>query len=95
MYASSNFLGCLISIAILVIIFAIIKEFWWLIVGIIVICIVAYYAKLIYELLLQKNNGTNNNYNPQMGEVFKICPYCNTKVKVTESTCPNCKRALN
>ena len=95
MYSGSNFLGCLISIIILVIIFAIIKEFWWLIVGIILISIVAYYAKMIYETIKEQNIKKKTEYNPQMGEVYKVCPFCNTKVKVTETTCPNCKHALN
>lgn len=92
---NSEFLGCLISILILAIVFAIIKEFWWLIVGIIIISIVAYYAKLIYETIKNKSIENEINYNPEMGEVYKVCPFCNTKVKVTETTCPNCKRALN
>ena len=92
---SSEFLGCLVTILIIAITFAIIKEFWWLIVGIILICIVAYYAKLIYETIKNKHDDNERNYNPQMGEVYKVCPFCNTKVKVTETTCPNCKRALN
>ena len=92
---SSEVLGCLVTILIIAITFAIIKQFWWVIVGIILICIVAYYAKLIYETIKNKQNISENNYNPQMGEVYKVCPFCNTKVKVTETTCPNCKRDLN
>ena len=92
---SSEVLGCLVTILIIAITFAIIKQFWWVIVGIILICIVAYYAKLIYETIKNKQNISGNNYNPQMGEVYKVCPFCNTKVKVTETTCPNCKRDLN
>ena len=91
----SEFLGCLVSILIIAIIFAIIKELWWLIVGIIIISIVAYYSKLIYENIRNKNIERETNFKPDMGEVYKVCTFCNTKVKVTEKTCPNCKRALN
>ncbi len=92
---SSQLLGCLITIIIIALIIAFIKEFWWLIVGIILISIVSYYLKLIYETIKRKDEEKKINYNPQMGEVYKVCPFCNTKVKVTETTCPNCKRALN
>ena len=92
---SSQLLGCLTTIIIIALIIAFIKEFWWLIVGIILISIVAYYLKLIYETIKNKAEEKEKNYNPQMGEVYKVCPFCNTKVKVTETTCPNCKRALN
>ena len=92
---NSEFWGCLVTILILAITFALIREFWWLIVGIILICIVAYYGKLIYETIKNKESEAEKNYNPQMGEVYKVCRFCNTKVKVTETTCPNCKRDLN
>ena len=87
--------GCLTSLVILLITYYLIKELWWLIVGIIVIIIVSYYLRLIYITVKEKNKEAKINYNPDMGEVYKVCPYCNTMVKVTEKTCPNCNRALN
>lgn len=87
--------GCLTSLIILLITYYLIKELWWLIVGIIVILIVSYYARLVYLSIQRKNRESQINYNPEMGEVYKVCPYCNTMVKVTEKTCPCCNRALN
>lgn len=87
--------GCLTSLLILLIFYFIIKEFWWLFVGIAVVIIVAYYARLIYTTISQKKLKEEQNYSPEMGEVYKICPYCNAKVKVTAVTCPCCNRALN
>ncbi len=95
MYFSSGSLGCIAFVLISLIALYLLKELWWLIVGITVIVIVFYWGKKIYLLLKNGKNMANSEYNPQMGEVFKICPYCNAKVKVTEVTCPNCKRALN
>lgn len=102
-YEKTTLFGCLgiiISFTILILIIKfglfIIKEFWWLIVGIILIMIVSYYGKLIYNLIYTKRmNLTDEQYEAPMGEVYKICPHCNAQVKVTETTCPRCKRALN
>ncbi len=90
-----NLTGCLLSIFLILLIFFLIKELWWFFVGLILIAVAIYYGKLIYETIKNKQLEKETNYNPQMGEVYKVCPYCNTKVKVTETTCPNCKRALN
>lgn len=87
--------GCLTSIALMLITFFIVKELWWFIVGILVIAIVYYYANLIYQNVQSKNTNGDENYNPEMGEVYKVCPYCNSKVKVTAVSCPVCNRALN
>lgn len=90
-----NISGCLISALIFLLLLYLLKELWWMIVGIAVILIAAYWGKKIYYIVKNEKDIKNANYNPQMGEVFKICPYCNSKVRVTEVTCPNCKRALN
>ena len=95
MYFRSDFSGCLISLILFLLLLSLLKELWWLIVGIAVVLIVAYWCRKIYLLLLNNKNEQYNKYNPEMGEVFKICPYCNSKVRVTEITCPVCKRALN
>ena len=87
--------GCLTLLIMLAIVYFLVKELWWLFVGITLIIVVAYYANLIYRTVLYKKEQQEQNYNPQMGEVFKVCPYCNAKVKVTAVTCPCCKRALN
>lgn len=60
-----------------------------------VIGIVYYYARLIYPAVITRQQYSEINYEPKNGEVFKVCPYCNAKVKVSTMTCPRCKRALN
>ncbi|MCD7879319.1 MAG: zinc ribbon domain-containing protein [Candidatus Gastranaerophilales bacterium] len=87
--------GCLMSIFIALLIFFLIKELWWLIVGLVIIAVVVYYSSLIYEKVSQTVEKEKESVTPQMGEVFKVCPYCNAKVKVTTKTCPQCGRALN
>lgn len=90
-----EFSGCLTTILFLLLIGYLIKELWWLIVGIIIIIIVLYYANLIYKYITDKKTERDANYTPEMGEVYKVCPYCNSKVKVTTIICPVCKRELN
>lgn len=87
--------GCLTLLIMLTVVYFLVKELWWLFVGIALIIIVSYYANLIYKTIVYKKQQDEQNYNPQMGEVFKVCPYCNAKVKVTAVTCPCCNRALN
>ncbi len=87
--------GCLSTLLILFLLYFLVKELWWLFVGIAIVIIVAYYANLIYKTIAEKKKQDAQNYTPQMGEVFKVCPYCNAKVKVTAVTCPCCNRALN
>ena len=95
MYISGNIPGCLVSLLIFLLSLYLLKELWWIIVGIALILIAAYWGRRIYLLLLEKKQQEKANYNPEMGEVYKICPYCNSKLKVTEVTCPNCGHALN
>jgi hypothetical protein len=90
-----SIISILVTIFIVLLIFFIIKELWWFFVGIIIIAIVAYYAKLTFETIKNKKENEKINYTPEMGEVYKVCPFCSTKVKVSETTCPNCKHALN
>ena len=90
-----QFSGCLISILILLLILFLVKELWWLIVGIILIIIAIYFGNRIYETVKNSSLEAKKRYNPQMGEVFKVCTHCGAKVKVNETTCPYCKRALN
>ncbi|MBQ4122938.1 hypothetical protein IJD44_04350 [bacterium] len=90
-----DFSGCLVSIFILLVIGYLIKELWWLIVGIIVILIVLFYANLIYYNISSKKAEKDANYDPEMGEVYKVCPYCSSKVKVTATVCPVCNHELN
>jgi len=87
--------GCLAILLILFLIGLFIKEFWWLIVGIAIILIILYYANLIYQNIIQSNKEKHANYTPEMGEVYKVCPYCNAKVSVTAIKCPVCNHELN
>ncbi len=90
-----EFSGCITALVIFLLLIFLVKELWWLIVGIAIICIVIYYLNLIYQYITNNKTETDKNYTPKMGEVYKVCPYCNAKVRVTATTCPVCNRALN
>ena len=62
--------------------------------AIFILIVAAYYVYYLYDMIKRKNKE-KDLMNPQMGEVYKICPYCNASVKVTAKTCPNCNHALN
>lgn len=90
-----NITGCLVSLLVFLLALYLLKELWWLIVGIALILIAAYWGKKIYFLLKDGKISEPKNYTPQMGEVFKVCPNCSSKVRVTEVKCPNCGCELN
>lgn len=87
--------GCLTFLLTFFLIMFLVREFWWLITGIAVVAIVLYYAKLIYKTVKEKKEESEQNFTPQFGEVYKVCPCCGAKVKITAMSCPNCKSALN
>lgn len=87
--------GCLTIFFVICIFIFLIAKLWWLIVGLSVIGIVYYYSKLAYENISQNGLSDNKNYEPKEGEVYKVCPSCNAKVKVSATTCPRCKTPLN
>ncbi len=86
--------GCstLILIILFVVVFA--KQLFYLALAFSVLLIAIYVVFYIYRTI-QIKKKEQDLCNPQMGEVYKICPYCNSSVKVTAKTCPNCNRALN
>jgi len=86
--------GCLSSIFILALVIFIIAKLWWLIVGLVIIAIVYYYSRLVYLTITEQKNQAETNYEPKDGEVFKVCPYCNTKVRVSAISCPRIKIML-
>ena len=92
---NTSFTSCLTTIFLFLLILFLVKQLWWFIVGLILILIVSYYAKMIYLSISSKKINKEGHYTPQMGEVYKVCPYCNSKVKVTAISCPVCNRALN
>ena len=95
MYFKSDLSGCLISLLFFLLALYLLKELWWLIVGIALIVVVFYWGKKIYLYLVNSKKIKDAEYNPQMGEVYKVCPFCNAKLKVTAITCPYCGKSLN
>ncbi len=87
--------GCLSFLLIIAVIIFLTAKLWWVIVGLAVVAIVYYYARLTYLAVIQKNKEAEMNYEPKEGEVFKVCPFCGAKVKVSAPVCPRCNHPLN
>ncbi len=86
--------GCstLMLIILFVVIFA--KQLFYLALAFAVVLVAIYIGFYIYRTI-QVKKREKDLCNPDIGEVYKICPYCNTSVKVSAKTCPNCNHALN
>lgn len=87
--------GCLILLLIVLAGVFLVKKLWMLFVGFAAIMIAIYYFNLIMNMYKEKQKEKAAAYEPKHGEVYKVCPYCNSMVKVSADTCPNCNRELN
>ena len=88
-----NLTGCLISLIIFLGAVWLLNELWRPLAAIALIIIVYYWGKKIYTLLCEKKQSSS--YNPEMGDVYKVCPYCGSKVRAAETVCPVCSKTLN
>ncbi len=86
--------GCLIiSLILFFIIFALLK-LWYLVVLVVLVFIFRDYINTVKINIKEKEREKEINYEPEMGEVYKICPYCGQKVKHSQMKCPNCNNDL-
>lgn len=86
-------IGCLLWTIFLVWIFVALKLY--IVVGILIIIALIYNfinnARRKYEIHQAEKE---KNYEPEMGEVYKICPYCGKDVRRSAKICPHCNRPL-
>lgn len=86
--------GCLIiSLILFFIIFALLK-LWYLVVLVVLVFIFRDYINTVKINIKEKEREKEINFEPEMGEVYKICPYCGQKVKHSQTKCPNCNNDL-
>lgn len=84
-----NGLGCLLwSIFLCWLFFAL--KLYYIIFAIIIIAF-AYnlYLKLKANVV-KHNEEKEKNFEPEIGEVYKVCPYCGNNVKRGATYCPHC-----
>ena len=43
---------------------------------------------------MAQKKAEQEKFKPEMGQSYKVCPYCGEKVQVTELRCPKCGREL-
>lgn len=86
-------IGCLFWTAIFVWLFIALKLYY--VVGFFVFLAIVYNiyikAKKKFEI---RNEQKERNYEPEIGEVYKICPYCGNDVKRSAKVCPHCRKNI-
>jgi uncharacterized membrane protein YraQ (UPF0718 family) len=93
-YKEINPIGCFIWLIILTWLFFALKIYYLVFAAIIVMVAVYYYFKL-KKSLIEKKEEQERNFEPQMGEVYKICPNCGNNVKRNASACPHCNHKFD
>lgn len=90
-----EFQGCLPFLLIFALFLFIAFKLWFVIV---ILLLIYFFRTLISTINLNiklKQKEKEQNYTPVKGEVYKVCPYCQTNVKRSAETCPNCGKPLD
>lgn len=90
-----EFQGCLPFLLIFAIFLFLAFKLWFVIVFILMIFLLRNFISALNLNLKLKQQEKEKNYTPHKGEVYKICPYCNTNVKRSAEKCPNCGQPLD
>lgn len=85
-----EFKGCLIITLLLAFIIFAIFKLWFLLVLIALFFIFKDYLNIVKTNIKHKEREKEIKYEPEKGEVYKICPYCGIKVKRSCEKCPQC-----
>ncbi len=93
MYYRFDITGCLTLLIILFFLVFLFTKLWWLVAIIVLIYIINTYIASFRQKIAQKK-AEQDTFKPEMGQSYKICPYCGEKVKVTDLKCPKCGREL-
>ncbi|MGN0005116.1 MAG: hypothetical protein ACI37Z_04010 [Candidatus Gastranaerophilaceae bacterium] len=86
-------IGCLLWTVLFVWIFIALKLYY--VVGFLIFLAIVYNViskakNKYYERKEQKER----DFQPEIGEVYKVCPYCGNDVKRSAKICPHCKNSL-
>lgn len=93
MYYRFDITGCLTVLIILMFIGFLLTKLWWLVAIMFLIWLINTFIAVFQQKLAQKKTE-KAAFNPEMGQSYKVCPYCGEKVKVTDLKCPKCGREL-
>lgn len=86
--------GCLPFLFLFFVLFIFFK-LWYLIVLLVFAAIAVSIISQFKSYIQLKKKEKEQSYEPQKGEVYKICSYCGAKVKRSSETCPQCGNSLN
>lgn len=85
-------LGCLFSILWIWLFFTL--KLYYLVFGVLILIaafVIFFICKNKYKVHIENKE---KSFEPEIGEVYKICPYCNNDVKRSTKICPHCKSEL-
>ena len=85
--------GCLLWTALFVWLFIKLK-LYYLVAFIILIAIIFHFYKKTKTRIEEYKEEQERNFEPEIGEVSKICPCCGQNVKRSAKTCPHCKASF-
>lgn len=85
--------GCLPFLFLFFVFFVLFKLWYLIILLIFAVVVMNVISQIKYNLELKKKEQ-EQNYEPQKGEVYKICAYCGAKIKRYAETCPQCGRSV-
>lgn len=86
-----NGFGCLIwSIFLCWLFFAL--KLYYIIFAVIILAFVYNVYLRIKSNLKKYNEDKEKNFEPEIGEVYKLCPYCGNNVKRYATSCPHCNK---
>ena len=86
--------GCLLWTILLVWLFFKLKLYY--VIFFIIILAFAYnlYVHIKGKIKVLKENK-DKSYEPEIGEVYKICPFCNKDIKRNATICPHCRNKID
>ncbi|MBQ2644462.1 hypothetical protein IJG14_02670 [bacterium] len=86
-------IGCLLWTFLFAWLFFKLKLYYVL--GIIVLIAIIYnFYKKTRVKIKEYKEEKEKNFEPEIGEVYKVCPYCGKDVKRSARLCPHCKNLL-
>ncbi|MCR5260988.1 MAG: hypothetical protein K6C94_04045 [Candidatus Gastranaerophilales bacterium] len=89
-----NPLGCLLWTVLFVWLFVKLKLYY--VVAFLILFALAYnFYKQTKVKIKEHQEEQERNYEPEMGEVYKVCSCCGNSVKRSAKICPHCKNSLD
>lgn len=88
-----NPIGCLLFTILAVWLFFKLKLYYIIIFIVVLAFAYNFYLKIKKDIAL-KNEEKERNFEPEIGEVYKVCQFCGNDVKRSAKICPHCQNML-